>query len=126
MSNQDERKNALVGVDAAPMIRQAQREIAEGRRQILRQIEVDGPRAQTKLTLDCMSFKEPNGVFRLETIKEPFDGCGNIVVRERNERFLAAEMRWALVAKMVENRWCNEASARTQASNAVILIHGSV
>ncbi len=124
MSSKD-RKSALVGINAGPLIRQAQREIAEGRREALRRIEVDGPRAETKLTVDCVTFKEPNGVFRLETINEPWPGSGTIVVRERNQRFLASEMRWALVQKMVETRWASEESARKQAANAAILIHGS-
>ena len=122
----EERKDALVGWDAARVIRQAQQEVAQGRREALRRIEVDGPRAETKLTVDCLTFREQDGSFRLETMTEPWPGAGTIAVRERNERFLAAEMRWALAAKMVESRWCNEESARTQATNAVILIHGSI
>jgi len=121
-----DRKDALVGIDAAAMIRQAQREIAEAHRLGQRQLEVDGPAREQKLTLDTMVFRDGSR-WRMETIKEALPGLGQVTVYDAEERFLVSEMRWALASQLLGNRVVGtEDVARHIASNAVVLIHGRV
>lgn len=122
-----DRTKELLGIDAAPIIRAAQRQIAEATKMARRIAEVDARegRPETSLTVDCMLFERPDGTWRLETIKEPWDGCGEVKIVD-DERFLVSELKYELARRMLENRVCGLECARELAAKAVVMIHGRV
>lgn len=126
MAKEDRTQN-LVGIDAAPQIRAAQKELADMVREGRRRTEVDGVRdTETPMAIDVLVFEEARG-WRMETLRDPFPGAdGPIVVREVEERMLGAEMRFRVAEYMVGRRYADARRARAAVGKATLTVHGRV
>lgn len=127
LTTRKEREANLIGWDAAKVIRQAQKELADLSDHARRVVEVDGPRNdETPLVAHVMVFEEASA-WRMETIQNVFPGQDKpIVVRvpRTNENWLLPEFRWAVKCHMIVCKFCREPEAHKHAQRLQVMIHG--
>lgn len=126
--NREKRHNALVGIDAAPLIRRAQTEL---RAQFLagkRREEVDGkPSDDLVLDVPVLLFENPNGSWRAEIMQTFYQGQReNWSVTDANERLVLAELRYSVAERLFADRFCGRESALKYAKVAKINVHGRI
>lgn len=90
-----DRDQALIGWDSARVIRQAAKEILAAGEETARKREQDKRRLEENQEVAVMTFEQPDGTFRMETLSPVVAGVV-AKVYEKNERFLIAEMRCKL------------------------------
>jgi len=125
LTTKAEREAGMIGIDAERRIKGAQRELADYIRETdrIRDLKVDQAPAEERLFMGVIVWELPNGVWKATTVSEVFPGQGDqLVVVQRRENHLIAELRWALAQRMVENRYCKIDRARHLAANASVLI----
>ncbi len=121
-------KKELEGWDAAPVLREALKEMREDYRAGQRRAEVDGVTAETILDVPVMLMEKPDGSWSCEsTSTSIFPGQrGHFAVVDRTERLAMAEFRFRLVNELVTGRFCREPEARKLAMAAKVYSVGRV
>jgi hypothetical protein len=98
-----EAEAGLIGIDAAPIIRQAAKEIWE---QAQRQTPKQAPIYEPIVEVGYLVFEQPDGKWRAETLKEPAPGAGIVKVVEADERFLLAELKAKMCDVLIQYGVC--------------------
>lgn len=126
LTTKAEREAGMIGIDAERRIRGAQRELADYIRESdrIKDLKVDQAPAEERLFVGVIFWELPNGLWKASTVNEVFPGMGTdpITVVQRRENHLLPEIRWALVQRMVANRYCKLDRAKSLAANASVLI----
>ncbi len=105
--------------DAASILRRAKAELREHLATEARRAEVDRRTPEAPLDVPVMLIEDANGIWSMESTTTIYPSQrGPLKARDRSERIVLADFRQLLKDMLVEDRFCNEETARKKAALA--------